>query len=341
MRIGIDLGGTKTEIIALNVDNGKELYRHRVPTPRGDYQATLQNMADMVHQAEKTLGQKGTVGIGIPGTICSQTNNVKNANSTWLNGNPLAADMAKLLDREVKVENDANCLAVSEATDGAGAGHKTVFAVIIGTGCGAGISIDGKPLTGINGIGGEWGHNPLPFPKAYSPDDNPLKQETLDFFEGAGRQNIGEIYSKKNHPEFYTSNKDEIEYPGLPCYCGSRGCIETWISGTGFKNDYIRINDEEISTHDIIARAGKGDEKCLKALDRYCERVSKSLAHVIDIMDPDIIVLGGGMSNVQKLYTEIPKRWDKYIFSDSVHTKLAKSMHGDSSGVRGAAWLWG
>lgn len=339
MRIGIDLGGTKTEIICLNDANGKELYRQRVPTPQNDYTATLKNMAAMVETAEKTLGQTGTVGVAIPGTVSSVTGLVKNANSTWLNGNPLDKDLEKLLHRPVKVENDANCFAVSEATDGAAAGHRVVFGVIIGTGCGAGVVVDGKSLVGINGIGGEWGHNPLPFPRAVAVDSAKMLHH---FDRGENCDSIiNKTYAKKPRPEYFSDDWSWNEFPGEQCYCGKRGCIETWISGTGFKKDYARVTGENISTHDIIANAEKGDAKAVAALDRYIDRLARCLSGVINVLDPDIIVLGGGMSNIQKLYSETPKAWEKYVFSDTCHTKISAPRHGDSSGVRGAAWLWG
>jgi fructokinase len=340
MRIGIDLGGTKTEIICLNETNGKELYRQRVPTPHNDYKATIQNMAALVHGAEETLGtkKKGTVGVGIPGTVSSVTGKVKNANSTWLNGNPLDKDLEAAIGRPVKVENDANCFAVSEATDGAAAGKSVVFGVIIGTGCGAGVVVNGQSVMGINGIGGEWGHNPLPIPRVYS--DKP--DAWLNHFDGGEDRStiINATYAKKDRPSYFTNDWAWNEYPGEQCYCGKRGCIETWISGTGFKKEYARITKENLSTHDIIANAEKGEPKAAAALDRYIDRVARCLAGVVNIIDPDVIVLGGGMSNVGKLYTDIPKIWEKYIFSDTCRTSIVPPRHGDSSGVRGAAWLW-
>jgi len=296
MRIGIDLGGTKTEIICLNKNNGKELYRHRVPTVK-NYGDTIKNIRGLVELAEETTGETGTVGMGIPGTVSSVTGLVKNANSTWLNGQALDKDLQEALNRPVRVQNDANCFAVSEATDGAAAGKHMVFGVIIGTGCGAGIAIDGQAHAGINGIGGEWGHNPLPYP-------------------------------------------DEAENPGPECYCGRNGCMETWISGPGFKKDYQRTNNEALSTHDIIAAADSGEAKALAALGRYIDRLARGLAYVINIIDPDVIILGGGMSNISQLYEGVPENWGKYIFSDTIDTTLLPPRFGDSSGVRGAAWLW-
>ena len=338
MHIGIDFGGTKTEIICLNADNGKELYRHRIPSPQNDYTATVKSIAFLVETAEKTLGKKGTVGVAIPGTVSSVTGLVKNANSIWMNGNPLDKDLEKILNRPVKVENDANCFVVSEATDGAAAGKRVVFGVIIGTGCGGGVAIEGKSITGLNGIGGEWGHNPLPFPRVCVEDADKLfhhfdKGENRDFA-------IGKTYIEKARPEYFTNDRSWNEFPGDQCYCGKRGCLETWISGTGFRKDYARITGEELSTHDIIANAEKGEKKALAALNRYIDRLARALAGVINVIDPDIIVLGGGMSNVTRLYQDTPKIWDRYIFSDTCHTTLIPPRHGDSSGVRGAAWLW-
>lgn len=329
MRIGIDLGGTKTEIICLDKNNGKELYRQRIPTARGDYNATIQSLTGLVLQAESTLGKTGTLGIGIPGTVSRETGRVKNANSTWLNGKPLDKDLAASLNRPVRVENDANCFAVSEATDGAGEGKSVVFGVIIGTGCGGGLAIDGKAHTGINGIGGEWGHNPLPYPSVFSTTQ---KQSYAVFEEAPGVTDTLHGY--------FADDARLAEYPGPLCYCGRRGCLETWISGTGFKNDYLRVTGEEMSTHDIIAAARDNEEKSAAALTRYIDRLARALAGMINILDPDVIVLGGGMSNVSGLYRDVPDVWGRYIFSDTVKTSLLPARHGDSSGVRGAAWLW-
>ncbi|MEM7618141.1 MAG: ROK family protein [Pseudomonadota bacterium] len=332
MRIGIDLGGTKTEVICLDRNNGKELYRHRVPSPRDDYQKTIENIQHLVEEAENTLGQKGTVGIGIPGTISAVTGLVKNANSTWLNNHPLDKDVGALLDREVRTQNDANCFAVSEAVDGAGAGKKIVFGIIIGTGSGAGVVIDGKPLSGLNGIGGEWGHNVLPMPRVFSKQPDKLDK----IFDHDGR--FTEV--KQAGVRFFTDDLATNEYPGPECYCGKRGCIETWVSGTGFKNDYQRVTGENLSTHDVIANMREGEPKAVAAFNRYVDRMARALSGVMNVIDPDVVVLGGGMSNINELYTEIPKVWNKYIFSDTVETKIVPPRHGDSSGVRGAAWLW-
>ena len=330
MRIGIDLGGTKTEIICLDAANGKELYRQRIPTPKDDYVATVKAMAGMVAQAESTLGATGTVGIGMPGTISSVTGLAKNSNSTWINGHPLDRDVAAALGRKIRIQNDANCFAVSEATDGAAAGERVVFGVIIGTGCGGGICINGAPISGINGIGGEWGHNPLPYPSVYTGDAEGL---TRPFEKSPVAQDKIETY--------FADTRETAEYPGPLCYCGKRGCQETWISGTGLKNDYRRVTGEDLSTHDITAAAQAGEPKAQATLARYSDRLARALSVVINILDPDTIVLGGGMSNVSSLYADVPQLWKKYIFSDTIHTKLVPPRYGDSSGVRGAAWLWG
>lgn len=327
MRIGIDFGGTKTEIIALDARNGKELYRQRIPTARDDYDVTVKTICDLINRAEKALGRKATIGIGIPGSISRDTGTVKNANSTWINGKPLSLDLEKMLGRPVRVQNDANCFAVSEATDGAGEGARVVFGVIIGTGCGGGVVVDGKPLDGINGIGGEWGHNPLPYPRVPMAG---ILNHPFDQNKDAAK---GPVYG--------TDDSSWVEYPGPACYCGRRGCQELWISGTGFKLDYARVTGENMSTHDIIAQVKLGEAKAVAAYNRYVDRLARALAVVINIIDPDAIVLGGGMSNVMSLYDDVPAIWGRYIFSDFVHTKLLPPRHGDSSGVRGAAWLWG
>lgn len=337
MRIGIDLGGTKTEIICLNADNGKEIYRQRVPSPVGDYDATVKNIVQLVTLAESTLGEKGTLGIGIPGTISPATGLVKNANSTWLNGHPLDKDLEKALGRPVKIQNDANCFAVSEAVDGAGAGSSVVFGVIIGTGCGAGISVNGQAVTGLNGLGGEWGHNPLPAPRFFTEDTRPY----MDHFTKSHEQvATTEIYRHKPPVDFFADSWESNELPGPACYCGRRGCIETWLSGTGFRNDHIRVTGEMVSTHDIIAAANQGNPAAVASLNRYVDRMARCLGHIINILDPDVIVLGGGMSNVSQLYEMVPRIWEKYIFTDTCSTPLRPPRHGDSSGVRGAAWLW-
>jgi len=283
MRIGIDLGGTKIEAIALV--GAREVVRRRVATPRGDYEATISTVSSLV----KEIGA-GTVGIGIPGALSRLTGFVKNANSTWLIGRPLKQDLEQAIGREVRLENDANCFALSEAADGAAAGAEVVFGVILGTGVGGGIVVHGKLLTGPNAIAGEWGHNPLPGPV---PDDLPLPV----------------------------------------CYCGRSGCIETYLSGPGLEADYLKLTGERLNAAEIAARRGE-------ALERYEERLARALASVINVLDPDVIVLGGGISNVERLYTEVPRLWSKHVFSDHVATRLVRNAHGDSSGVRGAACLW-
>lgn len=296
MRIGIDLGGTKIEGLALDPE-GNELGRRRVDTPRGDYQATINAIVSLVRQLEASTQQIGTIGIGIPGAISPATQLVKNANSTWLIGKPLQTDLQQALAREVRIANDANCFVVSEATDGTAQGADIVFGVIVGTGTGGGVYVRDRALTGSNAIAGEWGHNPLPWPTA-------------------------------------------DEYPGRECYCGKRGCIETWLSGPGFTVDYQSYGGQCDSAKEIVALAEKGDLLAEAALQRYEDRMARALASVINIIDPDVIVLGGGMSNIARLYHTVPQRWNRYVFSDQVVTRLVPPRHGDSSGVRGAAWLW-
>lgn len=299
MRIGIDLGGTKTEVIALS-EAGEQLFRHRLPTPRNDYQQTIETIATLVAMAEETTGQTGTVGIGIPGSISPYTGVVKNANSTWLNGKPFDKDLCARLQREVRLANDANCLAVSEAVDGAAAGAQTVFAVIIGTGCGAGVALNGRAHIGGNGTAGEWGHNPLPW-----------------------------------------MDEDELRYRAeVPCYCGKQGCIETFISGTGFATDYHRLSGNSLKGSEIIRLAEEQNALAELALSRYERRLAKSLAHVVNILDPDVFVLGGGMSNIDRLYKTIPPLIKQFVFGGECETPVRQALHGDSSGVRGAAWLW-
>lgn len=299
MRIGIDLGGTKTEVIAL-ADDGKQLFRHRLPTPKNDYQQTIGTIVELVRLAEEATGERGTVGLGIPGSISPYTRVVKNANSTWLNGQPFDKDLSEALQREVRLANDANCLAVSEAIDGAAAGAGIVFAVIIGTGCGAGIAINGHSLIGGNGTAGEWGHNPLPWM-----DEDELR------------------------------HREEV-----PCYCGKQGCIETFVSGTGFATDYQRLSGKKLKGNEIIHLAEQQDPLAELAISRYETRLAKSLAHIVNILDPDVIVLGGGMSNVERLYKTVPQLIKPWVFGGEFETPVRKAVHGDSSGVRGAAWLW-
>lgn len=299
MRIGIDLGGTKTEVIALS-NAGVQLYRHRLPTPREDYHNTIETIATLVEMAETTVGERATVGVGIPGSLSPYTGVIKNANSTWLNGQPFDKDLSRRLNREVRLANDANCLAVSEAVDGAAAGAQTVFAVIIGTGCGAGVALGGRAHIGGNGTAGEWGHNPLPW-----------------------------------------MDEDELRYRAeVPCYCGKQGCIETFISGTGFAMDYQRLSGQPLAGSEIMRLVEAKDLLAEQAMSRYEQRLAKSLAHVVNILDPDVIVLGGGMSNVDRLYQTVPELVKNWVFGGECETPIRKAMHGDSSGVRGAAWLW-
>ncbi|ENA1775625.1 fructokinase [Yersinia ruckeri] len=299
MRIGIDLGGTKIEVIAL-ANDGRELFRKRVETPRHDYHQTILAIASLVADAEKATDEQGSVGVGIPGTLSPFSGKVKNANSVWLNGQALDRDLSEKLARPVRMANDANCLAVSEAIDGAGAGRHLVFAAIIGTGCGSGIAIDGRVHSGGNGIAGEWGHNPLPW-----------------------------------------QNEDELHYQSeVPCYCGKKGCIETFVSGTGFATDYFRLSGKSLKVKEIITLMEQGDAIAELTMQRYEQRFAKSLAHVINLFDPDVVVLGGGMSNVDRLYQTLPDLIRPWVFGGECETPIRKAIHGDSSGVRGAAWLW-
>jgi fructokinase len=302
MRIGIDLGGTKIEGIAL--DDGGERARLRVATPRGDYAGTVEAIASIVARVEQAAGGRGTVGIGIPGTVVPSTGLVKNANSTWLNGQPLLVDLEQRLGRPVRLANDANCFALSEAVDGAGAGCDVVFGVILGTGVGGGIVVRGTILAGQHGLAGEWGHNPLPAPS----DD---------------------------------------ERPGPQCYCGRWGCIETFLSGPGFARDFERRTGEALTAQAIVERAHEGGDtgaSARAAIERYEQRLARALGSIINVLDPDVIVLGGGMSNVERLYENVPTLWGTAVFGadreNAVRTRLVPPRHGDSSGVRGAAWLW-
>lgn len=296
MRIGIDLGGTKTEAIAL-AEDGTELVRRRIPTRRTNYEAVVDTVVELVADIERELETTGTVGAGTPGAISPATGLIKNANLTLLNGRPLDRDLSEALDREVRITNDANCLALSEATDGAGAGHRTVFAVILGTGVGGGITVNRSIVSGPNAIGGEWGHNPLPWPQT-----------------------------------------DEL--PGPDCYCGLSGCIETWLSGPGMAADHARRAGGALDTRSIVAAARKREPDARMTLDRYCDRLARGLASIINVLDPGVIVLAGGMSQIDELYGGVIDAWDAFVFSDRVDTPLVPAMHGDSSGVRGAAWLW-
>ena len=296
IRIGIDLGGTKIEGIALS-ESGEQLFRHRIATPQGDYQGTLQSIVDLIYLIEAGIDGKGSIGICTPGSLSPATGLLRNSNSVCMNGKPVLTDLQALLQRDIRIANDANCFALSEATDGVAKDAAVVFGVIIGTGTGAGIVIDKKVLVGANAIAGEWGHNPLPWPQ----DD---------------------------------------ELPGPACYCGKLGCIETWLSGPGMVRDHELYNYEFIDTETLDGRARFGDEDAIETFQRYENRMARSLAHIINILDPDVIVLGGGMGNIKRLYKNVPNLWADYVFSDTVNTKLLAPLHGDSSGVRGAAWLW-
>lgn len=295
MRIGIDWGGTKLEVIALD-EGGSTILRERVKTPRDDYEGCIKAVVELVDMAESRTGQRGSVGIGIPGTISPATSLVKGANSTWINGKPLIEDMKRALSRPVRIQNDANCFAVSEAIDGAGAGQSVVIGIILGTGCGAGIALNGKAFVGAQGIAGEFGHTPLPY----------MNQE---------------------------------EFPGNVCWCGKRGCLEAYISGTGFQRDYEKRTGmpTPLGAREILEL---DDEISRATYHAYADRLARGLSTLINIVDPDIIVLGGGMSNIDALYKDVPPLLGQYVFSDFVSTKVSKAKHGDSSGVRGAAWLW-
>jgi fructokinase len=296
IRIGIDLGGTKIEGIALGQD-AQALAGRRVATPREDYGATVRVVADIVAALESEVGGRGSVGVGMPGTISPASGVVKNANSTWLNGRPLHRDLEHALGRPVRLANDANCFALSEACDGAGAGAEVVFGVIVGTGTGGGIVVRREVLTGPNAVAGEWGHNPLPWP---APD----------------------------------------ELPGPACYCGRRGCIETFLSGPGLAQDHARATRPALKSEEVVALASGGDLEAEATMCRYEHRMARALASIINVLDPDVIVLGGGLSKLARLYENVPARWGQWVFSDRVDTRLVPPRHGDASGVRGAAWLW-
>ena len=297
MRIGVDLGGTKIEALALD-SKGHELRRVRVATPRGDYDATVAAVAGLVRQLESETHRVGSVGVGIPGTIVRATGLVKNANSVWMNGRPFEKDLGAALDREVRCANDANCFAVSEATDGAAKGLGVVFGVIVGTGCGGGIALNGRVHGGPNGLAGEWGHMPLPW--------------------AAGD-----------------------EFPGPQCYCGNLGCLEKWISGTGLEEDFVRVTGRMLLGAEIVTAAAGGDEEAEAALVRLEDRMARGLAVLVNVLDPDAIVLGGGLSKLDRLYTGgLARRLRDYGFGGGVETPILRNVHGDSSGVRGAAWLW-
>lgn len=295
MRIGIDLGGTKIEGIAL-ADDGSIPVRRRLATPRS-YEGTLDALTALVATIEQAVGERCTVGIGIPGTVSAVTGVVKNANSTWLNGEPLGAALEARLARSVRLMNDANCFALSEASDGAAAGARTVFGVILGTGVGGGIVVDGHPLIGANQIAGEWGHDPLPWMTAQ-------------------------------------------EHPGPPCFCGRRGCNETFLSGPGLERDHADRTGERRSAPELAAAAASGEAAAATTMERYHDRLARGLASVVNVLDPDVIVLGGGMSNIPGLAERTEASIRRHVFSDTVATRVVKNVHGDSSGVRGAAWLW-
>jgi fructokinase len=297
MRIGVDVGGTKIEAIALDA-TGAELQRIRTATPKGEYEGTIAAIVGLVRELETVTGQTGTVGVGIPGTIVPATGLVKNANSTWLNGKPLQKDLSEALGREVRCANDANCFAISEATDGAGKGYEVVFGVIVGTGCGGGVCFEGRVHNGPNGLAGEWGHTPLPWASA-------------------------------------------TEFPGPLCYCGQHGCLETWISGTGLEWDFARTSSRNLRGAEIVQAAEAGDVEAQQALERLIDRMARGLSTIVNVLDPDAIVLGGGLSNLGRLYDgELAGRLRDYGFGGGVETPILKNLHGDSSGVRGAAWLW-
>ena len=307
LRIGIDLGGTKIEGLAL-ADDGREIDRRRIAAPRDSYEHTIRAIVELVAAIERACLAEvdsavhakvdATVGIGIPGAVSPATGLIKNANSTWLIGRPLAEDLARALGRPVRLANDANCFALSEATDGAAAGAAVVFGVIIGTGTGAGLMVDGRLIAGVNAIAGEWGHNPLP-----SPEDD--------------------------------------ERPGPPCYCGRFGCIETFLSGPALARDHIALGGDDVSAVEVAARADRGEARAIRCLERYERRFARAIASIINVVDPDVIVLGGGLSNLSRLYVNVPPLWASHVFSDRVDTQLVRAKHGDASGVRGAAWLWG
>ena len=296
MKIGVDLGGTKIEIAALD-DSGAIVTRRRIATPAHDYPTTIEAIGALVAATEAEVGGPATVGIAMPGSISLATGRVKNANSTCLNGQPLREDLERRLGREVRLANDANCFALSEAVDGAGRGAGIVFGVILGTGVGGGIVVDRRVVTGANAIAGEWGHNPLPRPGA-------------------------------------------VDLPLPSCFCGRTGCIETYLSGPGMAADHAKVCGERLVAQEIVARAMRGGALGRATLDRYEMRLARALAGVVNVLDPDVIVLGGGLSNLDRLYANVPAIWDRWMFSDRVDTQLRKARHGDSSGVRGAAWLW-
>lgn len=296
LRIGIDLGGTKIEGVALDLPGG-ERARRRIATPRGDYAGTVRAIRDLVASLEAEAGASGTVGVAIPGSISPVTRKLQNGNSTWLNGKPFDHDLALALSRPVRLANDANCFALSEAVDGAGQGARSVLGIILGTGCGGGIVINGQVIDGPRGIGGEWGHNPLPWAEA-------------------------------------------DEHPGPTCWCGRKGCMETWVSGPAMAADHARATGDDIPAEEVVRRAGSGDKAARDTLDRHASRLARGLAHVVNIIDPDVIVLGGGLSNLAHLYGALPPLMVRYVFADEASVDIRPPKWGDAGGVRGAAWLW-
>ena len=296
LRLGIDLGGTKTEIIALD-ERRNELLRRREPTPAGDYDATIALIARLVRESEIAIGKRGSVGIGTPGSISPADQRIRNSNSTCLNGRTLRSDLERAIGRQIRIENDANCFALSEALDGAARDAPVAFGVILGTGVGGGIVVHGRILRGANRVAGEWGHNALPWPAA-----------------------------------------DELPGPG--CYCGKTGCIETFLSGGGLAHDYEQTAGEQLAAPDIVERAGSDEAAAAQTMQGYENRLARALASIINVIDPHVIVLGGGLSNIRRLYDNVPRLWSRWIFSDTVRTRLVPNYHGDSSGVRGAALLW-
>jgi fructokinase len=297
LRVGIDLGGTKIAGIVLGAD-GVVVGEHRMPAPRHDYGATIGAIGEMARVLEAQAGARGSIGIGIPGSVAPRSGLVQNANSTWLNDKPLQRDLEAHLGCAVRLANDANCFALSEAVDGAGAGFRAVFGVILGTGCGGGLVFDGRVIDGPRGVGGEWGHNPLPW-------------ATAD------------------------------EHPGARCWCGHHGCMETWVSGTGLEADHARVTGEQVAGEEIAVRAARGDAAARASLDRHASRLARGLAHVINIFDPEVIVLGGGLSKLAHLYEEVPALAAPYVFADPAEVVVRPPRWGDAGGVRGAAWLWG
>jgi fructokinase len=297
LRIGIDLGGSKIAGLALG-SGGEILAEHRMPAPRHDYEATIKAIGEMLHRLDHSPGRQGSIGIGMPGSISPSSGLVQNANSTWLNGKPFARDLESYLQRPVRLANDANCFALSEAIDGAGAGARSVFGVIIGTGCGGGLVLDGVVVNGPRGIGGEWGHNPLPWP-------------------------------------------EPAEYPGPRCWCGRQGCMEAWVSGPALESDHARHTGEQLATEQVAARAAAGSREAQASLDRHASRLARGLAHVVNIFDPEAVVLGGGLSQLDHLYQVLPRLVAPHVFADCGQVVIKPPRWGDASGVRGAAWLWG